>query len=259
MYIKKLLLLAITIALLSSCASSKKVRYFQDLQTDSVTIERIATSLPIKLAPDDKISIRVKSKDTELASTFNIRLNNNSENNLNMIGYTVDEQGKINFPVLGHIHVEGMSKKEVATYIESELIKRNLLKDPIVIVEYMNLVVAVLGEVSKPGRISIERDNMTLLEALSMAGDLTIQGKRENVLVMREENGKPTPYYVDLCSATAIYSSPAYYLQQNDVIYVEPTDTRARQSSVNGNTLYTPSFWMSLASFLMSLTVFFFR
>ena len=113
-----------------------------------------------------------------------------------------------------------------------------------------------MGEVNKPGRFNIERDRLTLLEALSMAGDLTIYGNREKVIVMREEDGKQMSYFVDLCSAKELYSSPVYYLQQNDVIYVEPNTMRARQSTVNGNNVRSASFWMSLASFLASITFF---
>ena len=121
----------------------------------------------------------------------------------------------------------------------------------------MNLTISVLGEVGKPGRYNIDRDKITLLEAISMAGDLTIYGKRDNVYVMRNEGGKQTSYQVNLLSAQDVYSSPAYYLQQNDVIYVEPNSVRARQSTVNGNNVRSTSFWISLASLLTTITVLF--
>ena len=131
------------------------------------------------------------------------------------------------------------------------------MKDPVVTVEFMNLTIAVMGEVNKPGRFNIDRDKITLLEALSMAGDLSIYGKREKVLVLREENGKQRVYGINLCSADHLYSSPAYYLQQNDVVYVEPNTTRARQSTVNGNNVISTSFWLSIASLLATVTVLF--
>ena len=121
----------------------------------------------------------------------------------------------------------------------------------------MNLAISVLGEVGKPGRYNIDRDKITLLDAISMAGDLTIYGKRDNVYVMRNEGGKQTSYQVNLLSAQDVYSSPAYYLQQNDVIYVEPNSVRARQSTVNGNNVRSTSFWISLASLLTTITVLF--
>ena len=119
----------------------------------------------------------------------------------------------------------------------------------------MNLFVSVMGEVSHAGRIKIDRDNMTILDALSEAGDLTIFGKREKVLVLRQENGKQRVYGVNLCSGDHIYSSPVYYLQQNDVVYVEANDTKLRQSTVNGNTIRSTSFWISLASLITSIAV----
>ena len=150
-----------------------------------------------------------------------------------------------------------MKREEIASYIKNELISKNLVKDPVVTVEFMNLAISVLGEVSKPGRYNIDRDKITLLDAISMAGDLTIYGKRDNVYVMRNEGGKQTSYQVNLLSAQDVYSSPAYYLQQNDVIYVEPNSVRARQSTVNGNNVRSTSFWISLASLLTTITVLF--
>ena len=163
--------------------------------------------------------------------------------------------GNIDFPVLGHIHVAGMTREEIALCIKEELISKNLVKDPVVTVEFMNLTVSVLGEVANPGRFNIDKDRLTLLDALSMAGDLTVYGKRENVLVQREENGKKTLYRVNLNSGYDLYASPVYYLQQNDIVYVEPNSVRARQSTVNGNNVRSTSFWLSLASLLTTITV----
>ena len=133
------------------------------------------------------------------------------------------------------------------------LISQNLVKDPIVTVEYANLAFDVLGEVNKPGRYHFTRDHLTLLDALSMAGDLTIQGCRETVMVIREtDNGRIT-YMVNLKSGKELVSSPVYYLQQNDVVYVEPNDYRSRQTTVNGNRLRSSSFWISLASLAISV------
>lgn len=130
-----------------------------------------------------------------------------------------------------------------------------MVKDPVVTVEFMNLAVSVLGEVNNPGRYNIDKDNITILDALSQAGDLTVYGKREKVLILRNEDGKQRVYGVNLCSGDHIYSSPAYYLQQNDVVYVEPNDTKARQSTVNGNNVRSTSFWISLASLLTSIAI----
>ena len=172
-----------------------------------------------------------------------------------MSGYTINKDGNIDFPVLGHIHVAGMTREEIASYIKEELVSKNLVKDPVVTVEFMNLTVSVLGEVATPGRFNIDKDRLTLLDALSMAGDLTVYGKRENVLVQREENGKKTLYQVNLNSGYDLYASPVYYLQQNDIVYVEPNSMKARQATVNGNNVRSASFWMSLASLLTTITV----
>jgi polysaccharide export outer membrane protein len=157
--------------------------------------------------------------------------------------------------VLGTLHVEGMTREEITRYVHDEIVSRDLAKDPVVTVEYANLSVTVLGEVSHPGRYSIDKDRVTVLEVLSQAGDLSIQGKRDRVWVYREEAGQRRAYQLDLCSATQVAASPAYYLQQNDQIYVEPNATRQRQSTVNGNTVRSTSFWFSLASLLTTLAV----
>ena len=143
-----------------------------------------------------------------------------------------------------------MSREQLANYIKEELNRRDLLKDAVVIVEFVNLNFSILGEVTKPGRYEIDRDKFTILDAISKAGDLTIFGQRDKVYVIREEKGKQTYYQVDLTNATNLYKSPVYYLQQNDLVYVRPNETRARQSTVNGNNVLSASFWISIASLL---------
>jgi len=171
-----------------------------------------------------------------------------------MLAYTVDEQGDIDFPVLGKVAVQGMTRKEVAAYLRGRLISRDLVKDPIVTVEYVNLSVSVLGEVNRPGRIDILRDNFTVLDAIADAGDLTINGKRENVMVMREVDGEDQTYIVNLCDRQSLLLSPAFYLQQNDVVYVTPSRKRQRDANSIGNTFSQPGFWISVASLLTTVT-----
>ena len=143
---------------------------------------------------------------------------------------------------------------EVAEYIKNKLTETNLVKDAVVTVEYANLTYSVLGEVKTPARYNINRDYITILDAISEAGDLTIQGQRTNIKVLRNnEKGEQQCYIVNLCSLEDLYNSPAYYLQQNDIIYVEPNKMRARQSTVNGNNVRSSSFWMSLASLLATV------
>lgn len=261
-------LIALFLALLTSCASTKQISYFQDARSGGAIAQSVEPVV-IKVWPKDKISIIVNSKDPMLANLFNLPLvtkqigqtasnSNTGSSSQGVSGYTIREDGCIDFPVIGDIYVAGMTREEIAVLIKNELIERNLVKDPVVTVEFLNLTVSVLGEVSSPGRYNIDRDQITLLDALSMAGDLTIFGKRDEVLVMREvQDGRQQVYRVNLCSANDLYNSPVYYLQQNDVVYVEPNSMRARQSTVNGNNVRSASFWMSLASLLTTITVLF--
>ena len=148
-----------------------------------------------------------------------------------------------------------MTRSEVAGFIKGELMGRDLVKDPTVTVEFLNTGVSVMGEVLAPGRYDMNRDNITILEALSLAGDLTIQGKRDNVMVIREEDGQLKTYRVDLTNGQQLMSSPAFYLKQDDIVYVEPNGVRKRQTTVNGNTALSASFWVSVASLLTSVAV----
>lgn len=258
-------LLFIGMIMLSSCGSSKDVVYFQDLGPDQAEI-KLPVSQAITIKPEDKISIIVNSRDPQLTDMFNLpyvtrqlgqslRSDYSVGSNSGISGYTVDENGEIDFPVLGKIYVAGKTRQEIADYIKSELVRDNLVKDPVVTVEFMNLCIAVLGEVNAPGRFAIDRDRVTILDALSMAGDLTIYGNRTNVLVLRQEGGTQRVYAIDLTSGRQVYSSPAYFLQQNDVVYVEPNEMKARQSTVNGNNVRSTSFWISLASLLTSVAI----
>lgn len=252
------------LCLLAACSTSREVVYFQDLRPGE-SEQKIDASYELRLRPKDKISIIVNSRDPQLTNLFNLpyvsrQLGQTSavgivSNTQGISAYTLDNEGCIDFPVLGRLKLAGKTREEVAAYIKEELVSQNLVKDPVVTVEFVNLSISVLGEVNKPGRYLIERDKPTLLDALSMAGDLTIYGKRDKVLVLRSEEGVQRVYGVDLRSASYLYSSPVYYLQQNDVIYVEPNEVKSRQSTVNGNNVRSTSFWISLASLLTSIAI----
>ena len=254
-----------TVLLLGGCATPKNIVYFQD----AADIVAVAPPPPtdIVLAPGDKISIVVNSREPLLADLFNlpvisrrVGVSSSQANQSQMLScYTVDSRGEIDFPVVGTIPVGNKSREEVAALIKETLIARNLVDDPVVTVEFANLCVNVVGEVNRPGRYAIEKDQVTLLDALSMAGDLTIFGRRENVTVLREVDGVQTSYLVDLTSAADLYGSPAYYIRQNDLVYVAPNDTRIRQSTVNGNNARSTSFWISIGSLLTTIAVFLFK
>lgn len=255
-----------------SCSAPSQVTYFQDLRPGE-SEQKVIAATEIKVRPGDKLSIIVSSRDPQLTQLFNLPsftqqigqavvskgAGSASGSSQGISGYTVDEEGMIDFPVLGKLEIAGKNREEVAAFIKEELLSKNLVKDPVVTVEYMNLCISVLGEVAQPGRYSIDRDKVTVLDAISMAGDLTIYGKREKVLVLREEEGVQHVYGVNLCSAEHLYTSPVYYLRQNDVVYVEPNNVRARQSTVNGNNVRSTSFWLSLASFLTTIGVLIFK
>lgn len=251
--------------LLYSCSTPKQITYFNDLRPGESEMS-ITDPNEIRIQPKDELSILVNCQDQRLTNLFNLPVmsqqigqEGSTGSARGLSGYTVNSEGNIDFPVVGKIHVQGMTREEVATFIKEKIVSGNWAKDPVVTVKFMNLSVSVMGEVASPGRYNIDRDNFTLLDALSMAGDLTIYGKRDKVLVMRNENGVQRVYGVNLCSAGHLYSSPVYYLQQNDVVYVEPNDTKARQSTVNGNNVRSTSFWLSLASLLTTIGVLVFK
>lgn len=246
-----------------SCGTVKDISYFQDATNGTVTT---ITPVPITFRPQDKLSILVNNRKKELVEAYNLPYVTRYLGSETISGtsqgvscYTVDEKGEIDFPVLGKIKVAGLTRSEVAELIKNKLITSNELQDAVVTVEFANMSIAVMGEVTKPGRYNINRDEITLLEALSLAGDLTIQGKRENIIVIRKNGDKQETYKVNICSLEDLTSSPAYYLQQNDVVYVEPNEMRARQSTVNGNNIRSSSFWISLASLLTSVSLIFIR
>lgn len=259
------LLMVLAAGLLLGACSTPQLGYFQDLESGQVF--QMQNVPAIKIEPGDKLSIFVNSKNPELAYLFNLnivgRYNSSSSNETlrtNQISsYTVDENGDIDFPILGKMHIAGMNRAEVSDFVKQRLIEGQHLKDATVTVNFLDLYFEVMGEVSHPGRFQIDHDHITLIDALSRSGDLTIYGKRDNVLLIRDEGGQQKIFRVDLRNAKELYSSPAYYIKQNDIVYVEPNSTKANQSTVNGNTLRTPTFWMSVTSLISSLCVIIFK
>lgn len=253
---------------MSSCSTPKNVAYFQD--AEAIQGMTLQNEKPFRLRPKDKLNIVVNSTDPMLVQQFNLTATSNSmralgttlspqvsvgasSTNSQILAYTVDEQGDIDFPVLGKVAVEGRTRQEVAAHLRQRLIERDLVKDPIVIVEYVNLAVNVLGEVNRPGRVDVMKDYFTILDAIGAVGDLTIDGQRENVMVFREIDGEDHVFVINLCDRQQMLTSPAFYLQQNDVVYVTPNPKRQRESRSTGNTFTQPSFWISLASLLTTI------
>ncbi len=250
--------------LLASCnpKTYKQINYLQDIQKD--TLMAMGINQGIVIQPQDQLSIVVSSRTPELALQFNLPITSYQAGseivssggaNQRLMGYVVSNEGMINFPVLGTIQVAGKTRWELQNLIRDEIVAGGYIKDPIVTVEFMNFKISVLGEVTSPGTYGISGDKITIFQALALARDLTIYGRRDAVEVIREQNGQRKVYVMDLRD-TDIFSSPGYYLQQNDVVYVVPNSVRAGQSTINENYLKSANFWMSIASMGVTMASF---
>ena len=253
----KLLLLSGLIAM-ASCTSYKKVPYLQNsAEIDTAVVSEFYDA---RIQPKDMLTITVSSEKPEAALPFNLTVPTalsatNSAKSLTsqpvLQTYLVDNAGCIDFPTLGKLQIAGMTKGEVEEMIKNR-IKSNFTTEPIVTVRMANYKVTVLGEVNAPGVKTIANEKVNILEAVAMAGDLTIFGERDGVKLIRENaDGTKMIVPLDLTDANIIYS-PYYYLQQNDILYVEPNKAKARNSDVSGMT----SMWFSATSLLMAVITF---
>lgn len=246
------------ILLFASCQSYKKVPYLQDTALMNDTVQSVRPS-SVRVMPKDLLTIVVSSSTPELATPFNLvnpGTGNGKKGKVTGQGaessapqqYLVDNLGKINFPVLGEIHVGGLTKLEIENLIIEKL-KVYLKEAPLVTVRIVNYRISVLGEVNSPGSFIVSNEKVNLLEALAMAGDLTINGMRDNVKLIRtgQDNSKEI-VTLDLNRAETVMS-PYYQLQQNDIIYVTPNKTKAKNSDIGANT----GLWFSGTSILVSL------
>ena len=261
MKVKFLTLIFLCIQILSSC-TTQKIAYFDD--ADLVNGLNISSLKDIKVQPYDKLCIVVNTTDPDITNKLNLPYisqrigqvaSTNSLYSDGIMGYVVDNDGNIDFPVLGKLHVSGLNRTEIADMIRRRLADKGEANDARVVVEYMNMMFSVIGEVKTPGRYSIDRDVVTIVDALSQAGDLNITGIRDDILVFRQENGVQKVYHIDITNTQELINSPVYYIQQNDLIYVRPNKMRERQSTVNGNTMLSTSFWISMASLATSVLV----
>lgn len=248
--------------LATSCSTNKNLVYMQGKEFDEE--EAIVKLNEIKVQPLDRVSIVVSCKEPEIARQFNLvyteaRLGQSAttQTGSRVASYTVDSDGDIDFPIVGKIHIAGLTRQQISEKIADILKKGHWINDPIVTVEFANLHFTVLGEVSSPGVYSINNDNITLLEGIAEAGDLTATGIRD-IVVVRQQNGKREKYYVNLTDNN-LFDSPVYNLQQNDIIYVKPNNTVARRSEDNPNNFKSISLWMSIASFLTSMAILMFK
>lgn len=254
-----ILLLFATCVLTSSCSALKDVVYMQGSEHIGEVINPNPYSARIQ--KDDQLNIIVNSKVPELAQPFNMMLNQRAFAGGNNVSFStnggspqvfwVDPNGDINYPTIGRYHVEGLTRLELAKILEDYLRDNGFIQEPIVNVSFYNFKISVLGEVNRPGQFTLTNDRVTILDAIAMAGDLSIFGERKNVKVVREENNVQKTYLVDLTSSKLL-SHECYFLHQNDVVYIEPNKTKASNREVSN--LY--SFGISLTSLALTIATF---
>ncbi len=259
MKINKLLFVAAAAVLcLTSCSPSQEIAYIHDAKRDSSMVLQGQFSGGIQA--NDLLSIYVESETPESTIQFNQETNKIAVSGGTVMnpgssavsGYLVNHDGDIIFPVLGKIHVLGLTHNELAALIEQQLISEGHITDPVVTVKLMNFKVCVLGDVTHPGQLVVSGERLTIFEALSMVGDLTIYGQRHNVTIIREENGLRTIGEIDL-SSQSVFDSPYYYLHQNDVVYVEPNMRKKKNAERDPMVMTYISSAVSIVSVLSSV------
>lgn len=220
---------------LCSCVNTRKAVYFVDQQ--DATLNSSVTIPQTVISQNDLLSITVSSLNPSASAVFNapnvVYQNNTTNSNAGPVqasGYLVDEDGNIQFPILGSIKAAGLTETQLRSQISKGILDRKLLVDPIVTVRHLNFKVTVLGEVGNPTVVNVPSEKITLLEALGLAGDITVYGKRDNVMVIREESGRKIIKRLDL-NKSEIFNSPYYYLRSGDIVYVEPNKARVAGSS----------------------------
>lgn len=252
------LLILLTVLALVSCKTKERIVYLQDVvQQEAIATQPVMT---LKLASGDKIGVMVTSTATpQLAMRYNLSVpnNTNSSQDADKMRYTIDENGNVDLLGVGRVQVGGLTRSEAAAKIQS-VFRNGVINDAVVTVSAYNQYVTVLGDVSRPGRYEVSRDNITLLELLGMAGDLNITARRDAIKVIRQEGNVSKTYFVDLRSKD-IFNSPVYNLQQNDIVYVEPNRVKMGQSTNNDNSVRNISTWLSVTSVLTSICILIFR
>ena len=246
---------ALIVLLLTSCAAQKRVWYLQDARP--YTPEQIAEQGQLRIKPFARLPDVVNSKDPELAVPFNSATSYNSltggqvasaSTSQSLQVRTVDEAGFLEMPIIGKVQCNGLTRHELAEAIAGKIREGGYINDPTVNVQFDDMKISVIGEVARPGQYNVTRDKISIFDALAMAGDMTVFGIRTEVAVQREVNGVRSIEYLDLTSKD-IFNSPAFYIQQNDVIYVKPNKYKAQTGEFNQNR----SFYLSLVSTAISV------
>ena len=243
------------ILMMVGCGSSKEVAYWQNI--DSISLAASKGLYDAKIMPKDELTILVQTTDPLTSEPFNLRSTGQTSSKNQITGYLVDNDGMINFPIVGKIHVAGLTKTECEDLIKSKIqpyLART--ENPLVSVRTSSYRITVIGEVNRPGVIPVATEKISLIEALAEAGDMTIYGKRDNVLLVREDkSGEKHKVRLNMNDANII-NSPYYYLQQNDIVYVEPHKVKARNTFFGSNTSIFYSvigITTSLASLLITI------
>ncbi len=247
------------IFLSAGCSANRQLSYFDDIEAyQSGTMGEIEADYQVKIKPDDELLITVNSLDPKASADYNLPLVNpavTEESKLNTTPsqqtFIVNALGDINFPVLGKIHVKGMTTMQLTEYLTQRISEK--VVDPVVRVTLVNFNVSVMGEVENPGQIKVNTERISVLDALVAAGDLTDYGRRENVLVIREIDGKKVYQRLNL-KDSKIVESPFFYLQQNDVVYVEPNSIRQANSKYNSNNAFKLTVISSIISGVSVIT-----
>ncbi|AOW17230.1 sugar transporter [Polaribacter vadi] len=238
------------LTLFSNCVSKKDIVYFQN---DSIDQAKVSNSYKTIIKPDDLLQITITALDIEAVRPFNLAAVTYATSSNSAVGvaqqqtYLVDTNGEIDFPVLGKLKIGGLTRVEVIDLLIYKL-SPDYIKEPNVNIKIANYKISVMGDVQRPGSYSVPNERITILDALALAGDLNISGQRNNILIIREEGNKKVQYQVDLRS-NKLLTSPVYYLQQNDVVYVEPNYARIQSASSNSNT----SLFISITGLIITI------
>ena len=236
--------------ILASCVSKKDIIYFQNDEIDQSKVSNNYTTI---FKPDDLLQITVSAEELKAVIPFNLPAVTYSVNTSSVAGqptlqaYLIDSKGEIDFPVLGKIKIGGMSREEAIDFFKGALDPK-FVKNPTINIRITNFKISILGDVQSPGMYTIPNERITILEALALAGDLNISGKRDQIKVMREIDSQKKEFFIDMKS-NSLYTSPIYYLQQNDIIYVEPNYARIQSASSNSNT----SLFISITGLLLTI------
>lgn len=246
----KFIFILLGFVLFHSCAHKKDLIYFQ---FDEIDQEKVTNNYQLTFKPDDMVQIIISTKDIISAQPFNLPVIAysptiiNSQGNPKLQSYLIDVNGEIEFPVLGKLKLGGLTRVQAIEMLKSKL-SPTYLTDPVINILITNFKVTVIGDINKPRLLSLDNERVSILDAIGMAGDLNISGNRKNVLVIREENNMKKKYTIDLTSNTCI-TSPVYYLQQNDIVYIEPNNAKVQDAAYTRTT----GLFISLASVIISL------